>query len=64
MNPLSSRLSLEMAIKAVRGGLEVMLAVSAPTSLAIEVAERFGVTLCGFVREQRATIYTSPERIC
>ncbi len=60
---LSSRLSLELVIKAVRTGLEIMLAVSAPTSLAIEVAERFGVTLCGFVRESRATIYSHPQRI-
>ncbi len=60
---LSSRLSLELVIKAVRTGLEVMLAVSAPTSLAIEVAERFGVTLCGFVRDGRATIYSHPQRI-
>lgn len=40
-----------------------MLAVSAPTSLAIDVAERFGVTLCGFVRDSRATIYSHPHRI-
>lgn len=59
---LSSRLSLEMVLKAVRTGLEMMLAVSAPTSLAIEVAERFGVTLCGFVREGRATVYSHPQR--
>lgn len=60
---LSSRLSLEMVLKAVRTGLEVMLAVSAPTSLAIEVADKFGVTLCGFVRKSRATVYTHPQRI-
>ncbi len=60
---LSSRLSLEMVLKAVRAGLEIMLAVSAPTSLAIEVANRFDVTLCGFVRGTRATVYTHPERI-
>ncbi|MFT4822167.1 MAG: FdhD protein [Halioglobus sp.] len=60
---LSSRLSVEMVIKAVRANLQMMLAVSAPTSLAIEVAEKFGVTLCGFVREQRATIYTHPNRV-
>lgn len=60
---LSSRLSLEMVLKAVRTGLEIMLAVSAPTSLAIEVADRFGVTLCGFVRDTRATVYTHPQRI-
>jgi len=60
---LSSRLSLEMVLKAIRTGLQLMLAVSAPTSLAIEVANKYGVTLCGFVREQRATVYTHPQRI-
>lgn len=60
---LSSRLSLEMVLKAVRTGLEIMLAVSAPTSLAIEVANKFGVTLCGFVRDGRATVYTHPQRV-
>lgn len=60
---LSSRLSLEMVTKAVRTGLQMMLAVSAPTSLAIEVADKFGVTLCGFVREGRATVYTHPQRV-
>jgi FdhD protein len=60
---LSSRLSLEMVTKAVRAGLEIVAAVSAPTSLAIEVAESFGLTLCGFVRGERATIFTHPHRI-
>ena len=60
---LSSRLSLEMVLKAVRTGLQMMLAVSAPTSLAIEVADKFGVTLCGFVRDGRATVYTHPQRV-
>lgn len=60
---LSSRLSLEMAVKAVRSGLEVIAAVSAPTSLAIDVADRFGVTLCGFVRGERATVFTHPHRV-
>ena len=60
---LSSRLSLEMVVKAVRTDLEIVLAVSAPTSLAVDVARQFGVTLCGFVREERATIYSHPHRI-
>lgn len=60
---LTSRLSLEMVTKAVRAGLEIIAVVSAPTSLAIEVAERFGVTLCGFVRDERATVFTHPHRI-
>jgi FdhD protein len=60
---LSSRLSLEMVLKAARSGLQIMLAVSAPTSLAIQVAEKFGITLCGFVREQRATVYSHSQRV-
>ncbi len=60
---LSSRLSLEMITKAIRAGFEIIAAVSAPTSLAIEIAERFGVTLGGFVRGGRATIYSRPQRI-
>jgi FdhD protein len=60
---LSSRLSLEMVVKAVRTDLEIVLAVSAPTSLAVDVARHFGVTLCGFVRDERATIYSHPHRI-
>lgn len=60
---LSSRLSLEMITKAVRAGFEIVAAVSAPTSMAVDVAERFGVTLCAFVRGDRVTIYSHPERI-
>jgi FdhD protein len=60
---LSGRVSLEMVAKALRAKLEVMAAVSAPSSLAIDVAERCNITLCGFVRGQRATVYTHPRRI-
>ncbi|HUW82411.1 MAG TPA: formate dehydrogenase accessory sulfurtransferase FdhD [Phycisphaerae bacterium] len=60
---LSGRVSLELVAKAVRAGLEVILAVSAPSSLAIQAADRWNITLCGFVRGQRATVYTHPKRI-
>ncbi|MEE8057898.1 MAG: formate dehydrogenase accessory sulfurtransferase FdhD [Pseudomonadales bacterium] len=60
---LSSRLSFEMVVKAIRANLEIIAAVSAPTSLAIDIADQFGLTLCGFVRGERATIYTHPHRI-
>ncbi|WP_407277921.1 formate dehydrogenase accessory sulfurtransferase FdhD [Aromatoleum evansii] len=60
---LSSRLSYEMVAKAARAGFELVAAVSAPTSLAIELAERAGITLCGFVRGASATVYTHPQRI-
>ena len=60
---LSSRLSFEMVVKAVRAKFELVAAISAPTSLAIEIAERYGVTLCGFVRDERVTVYTHPRRL-
>lgn len=60
---LSSRASLEMTTKAVRAGLEMLATLSAPTTLAIDLANRHDLTLCGFVRENRATIYSHPRRI-
>ncbi len=60
---LSGRVSLEMVGKCARAGIELISAISAPTSLAIEVAERCGITLCAFVREARATVFTHPGRI-
>lgn len=60
---LSGRASLEMIIKAARAGFPMVAAVSAPTNLAVEAAERLNITLCGFVRGREITIYTHPERI-
>jgi FdhD protein len=60
---LSGRVSLELVAKAARAGIELMGAISAPTSLAIQAAERCNITLCGFVRGRRATVYTHPRRI-
>jgi len=60
---LSGRVSVELVAKAARAGLELVAAISAPSSLAIEVAQRCHVTLCGFVREKRATVYAHPHRI-
>lgn len=60
---LSSRLSLEMVSKAAAAGFEIIAAVSAPTSLAVKVAEQCGITLCGFVRGERLTVYTHSHRI-
>lgn len=60
---ISSRVSYEMTAKAVRAGLEVLGAISAPSSLAIELAQRHGLTLCGFVRDDSAMVYAHPQRI-
>lgn len=60
---ISSRISYEMVAKAVRAGFEVLAAISAPSSLAIDLAARHGLTLCGFVRGDTATIYTHPQRV-
>ena len=60
---LSGRVSYELICKAAAAGLEVIAAVSAPFSLAIEAATRRKITLCAFVREDRATVYTHPHRV-
>ena len=60
---LSSRLSYEMASKAVRLGVEVLTGVSAPTSLAVQLAEQNSLTLIGFVRGDRCNVYSRPERM-
>ncbi len=60
---LTSRLSLEMVSRCARAGIELITAVSAPTSMAIDVARKCNITLCAFVRETRATIFTHPARV-
>ena len=60
---LSGRVSLEMALKAIRAGVELIAAVSSPTSLALDAAKRCGLTVCAFVRGTRASVYTFPERV-
>ena len=60
---LSSRLSYEMASKAIRLGVEVLTGVSAPTSLAVHLAEQNALTLIGFVRGKRCNVYSVPDRI-
>ncbi|HVV86389.1 MAG TPA: formate dehydrogenase accessory sulfurtransferase FdhD [Kofleriaceae bacterium] len=60
---LSGRIGYELVEKAVLAGVPIVAAVSAPTRLAIDVAERFNVTLCGFVRDRRFNIYSHGWRI-
>ncbi|MBN1765386.1 MAG: formate dehydrogenase accessory sulfurtransferase FdhD [Sedimentisphaerales bacterium] len=60
---LSGRVSFEMTTKAASAGIELIAAVSAPTTLAIKTAQKTNITLAAFVRNQNATIYTHPHRI-
>lgn len=60
---VSGRLGYEIVQKAVRFGVPVIAAVSAPSSLAVELAERFGVALCGFVRGERFNLYSHRWRV-
>ena len=59
---LSGRLGYELVQKAVMLGVPIVVAVSAPSSLAIELAERFNVGLAGFVRGSRANLYAHAWR--
>jgi FdhD protein len=60
---VSGRLSFEIVQKAAVAGVPIVSAVSAPSSLAVEAGERFGMTLVGFVRDDRLNVYTHPERV-
>ncbi|ALW88715.1 formate dehydrogenase family accessory protein FdhD [Deinococcus actinosclerus] len=60
---VSSRAGFEIVQKAVTAGVAVVVAVGAATSLAVDTAAAFGVTLCGFARGDRLTVYAGGERL-
>ncbi len=60
---VSSRASYEMVQKSVLAGVELLAAVSAPTSLAIELASASGLSLLGFTRPGRHNVYTGADRL-
>ena len=60
---VSGRLSFELVQKAAVAGAPILVGVSAPSSLAVSLADERGITLCGFARGASVNVYTHPERI-
>jgi FdhD protein len=59
----SGRASYEMAAKAIRAGIPVIASVSAPTALAVQLAQDRGLTLIGYLRGGSMNVYTHPGRV-
>jgi FdhD protein len=59
----TGRISSDMLQKAARIGVKILISRTSPSSLSIEMAEKFGITVIGYARRDRFRIYTHPERI-
>ncbi|MGH3496466.1 MAG: formate dehydrogenase accessory sulfurtransferase FdhD [Nocardioidaceae bacterium] len=60
---VSGRVGYEIVQKAVMASIPVIVAVGAPSSLAVDLAESFGVTVIGWVRDDRMVVYSHPDRL-
>ncbi|MDA0577783.1 MAG: formate dehydrogenase accessory sulfurtransferase FdhD [Verrucomicrobia bacterium] len=60
---VSGRISFEIVSKAYRAGIPFLLAVSAPSSFAVDMCQRWGMTIIGYCRDTRCTVYAHPEQV-
>ena len=60
---VSGRLSFEIVQKAAAAGAPILAAVSAPSSLAVQLSDECGITVVGFLRDESFNVYTHRERI-
>jgi FdhD protein len=60
---VSGRLSFEIVLKALAAGISIIAAVSAPSSLAVDLASVSGITIAAFLRGDHVNVYTHPERV-